>query len=295
LCCITKNGSNPAYAGARIGASRVAKNAGCKVKHFFPNIPDDIGEQKALIETALMEKPDAILLAPAHPTALNETIQKIQDKGIPLVYFVSRAEGVEAQSFISSNNFSLAREIADYLLQSLSETANIVIMEGSPNSATSLPRTQGFLDAIANHNGCHVVAQRYGNYQREDAYREMVEVLATTPKIDGVLSANDFMALGIIDALAEANRSAPIVGVNAMPQAIAAIKSGTMQATAAYDAMKMACVATQAAIRLLSGLSVPDLIELPVEIINASNCALWDQPYEERPLAEWEGAVVNAR
>lgn len=292
LACIIKNGTNPAYEGARIGAGRVARRLGCEIKSYFPSIPDDITEQSALIEAALEERPDAILLAPTHPTALNPMIAKIEDAGIPLVFLVSQAEGIKAQSFVTSNNHALGRSIAEHLIASMGGGGDLAVIEGSANSATSLPRTEGFLDAVAAHPDVNVIAQRSGNYQREDARRVMTDILWEVPKIDGILSANDFMAMGIIDALSEANRNASIVGVNAMPAAIQAIKAGRMQATAAYDAMKMACVATEAAYRVLAGLSVPELIELPVEIVDASNCDQWDQPYEERPLPDWEEATT---
>ena len=93
ICAITKNGTNPAYEGARIGMGRVASRMGCVVEHFFPKKPDDVVEQRELIEAALGVRPDAILLAPTHPTALNAAIHKIVEAGIPLINFVSSTEG----------------------------------------------------------------------------------------------------------------------------------------------------------------------------------------------------------
>lgn len=83
----------------------------------------------------------------------------------------------------------------------------------------------------------------------------------------------------------------PVVGVNAMPEAIAAIKAGWMRATAAYDAMTMACIATEAAVRVISGEPVPAQIELPVDIVDADNCNAWDRPFEERPLPDWDSVI----
>ena len=291
LSCITKNCTNPAYEGARIGASRISKQLGCEISHYFPRIPDSIEEQASLIEQALGNKPDGILLSPVHPTALDSMIQKIVKAEIPLVYFVSRSENVEAQTFVTSDNYKLAVAIANYLFEKLTEKNDIVIVEGSPNSATSYPRLKGFLDVSASHPNARIVAQCCGNYQRQDAKVAMRDILANHNNIDGILAANDYMAFGILDALNEFGRYASIVGINAMPQAITAIKASKMEATAAFDAMKMACIATYAATRILTGLPVPSVIELPVEIVNKNNCDLWDQEYDERPLPNWEETV----
>ena len=79
--------------------------------------------------------------------------------------------------------------------------------------------------------------------------------------------------------------------MNAVPKAIAAIKSGTLLATASFDAMKMACLATEAAVRYLNGENVPREI-MPVEIVDHANCAAWELPFEARALPQW-GAVVE--
>ena len=68
----------------------------------------------------------------------------------------------------------------------------------------------------------------------------------------------------------------------------AAIKSGKLLATASFDAMKMACLAAEAAVRYLNGESVPREILLPVEIVDRANCVAWDLPFEARALPEWD-------
>ena len=117
------------------------------------------------------------------------------------------------------------------------------------------------------------------------------------PGVDAVLCANDVMALGVLDALAaRPTRGAPplVAGVNAIPEAVAAIAAGRMLATANFDAMAMSEIAAEAAVRHLRGEAIPAEIMLPVQVIDATNCAAWNRPYEARPSPEWD-AVVAAR
>ena len=66
------------------------------------------------------------------------------------------------------------------------------------------------------------------------------------------------MALGVLDALGTNPNPKPLtVGVNAIPEAIEAIASGRMLATANFDAMAMSAIATEAAMRHLRGEAVP--------------------------------------
>ena len=88
-------------------------------------------------------------------------------------------------------------------------------------------------------------------------------------------------------------RRKPIVGVNATPEGVKAIKAGELLASASFDAMQMACLAVEAAIRVLSGERVPAEIVLPVEVVDRANCEAWDLPYEHRPLPDWSTYVSS--
>jgi ribose transport system substrate-binding protein len=116
-------------------------------------------------------------------------------------------------------------------------------------------------------------------------------LLKDVPRIDGVLAANDFSALGAIEAMRESGRTIPIVGVNATPEGVRAIKGGDLLASSAFDAMKMTCLATEAAVRMLKGEKVPAEVMLPVEVVDRTNCQAWDRPYEQRPLPDWDAHV----
>lgn len=191
LAAVTKNNTNPAYDGARKGAARVAASFGCTVENYIPRIPDDVDQQRELIEAALKTEPDAFVIAPAHPTALNGSIQKIVDRGLPFTYMVTSTEGLEPDCFVTSDNFALAHGIADYLIGHMGGKGDLVIVEGHPQSPTTAPRTEGFLYAAAGHAGVRVVEQIIGNYQRPDALRAMEALLERRRDFGGVLAAND--------------------------------------------------------------------------------------------------------
>jgi len=107
-----------------------------------------------------------------------------------------------------------------------------------------------------------------------------------------VLCANDVMALGVLDALdANAGGGPLVVGVNAIPEAVAAIAAGRMLATADFNAMAMSEIATEAAVRHLRGETIPPEIMLPVRIVDAGNCAAWNAPFAARPSPVWDDVV----
>jgi ribose transport system substrate-binding protein len=292
IAVFTKNRTNPAYAAARLGADRTAERMGARTVHYVPDKPDDAGEQIALIDEALAARPDACALVPAHPTAVNAAIQKIHAAGVPIFGFVNPfTEPQYIVSFVGSEDYSLAFQMGNYVGRHLRQRGDIVLVEGPPESVSSIERLRGFRAALKQFPDMRIVNSICGNYQREDTLRAGEALLSSTGEFDAIMAANDVMALAVLETLAAADRTSIVTGINAVPEAIAAIKAGKLLATADFDAMKMGALATEAAIRHLRGETVPAQILLPVQVVDRANCAAWDKPFTNRDCPCWEDVV----
>jgi len=293
IAVFTKNRTNPAYEAARLGADRVAARFGAETVHYVPDKPDDVAEQIALIERAVAARPDAAVFVPVDVTAVNEAILGFDAANIPLFNIITRTTAGRRVTYVGSDDVALARDIARYLFEKLSRRGTIVIVEGTPASATSLDRLKGFHDALARHPEIKLRCSLRGDYQRDVARDVFLGAREQWPGVDAVLCANDVMALGVLDALdAQGSGERPlVVGVNAIPEAVAAIASGRMLATADFDAMTMSSVATEAAVRHLRGEAIPAEIMLPVQVVDAGNCAAWNRPFAARLDPSWHDVI----
>jgi ribose transport system substrate-binding protein len=292
IAVFTKNRTNPAYEAARIGAEYAAARLGARVIHFVPERPDDIEQQIALVDEAITACPDAVVFVPVHLTAIDGAVRSLNAARIPVVNILNRLGAGTVVSFVGSDDYQLGRDIAGHLFRHIGGKGRVVLMEGVPAAVTSQERVRGFHDAAAAWPEIRLSATRPGDYQEATARAAMAEFLAQDRPVDGVVAANDVMALGILAALDSAGRRAPVTGVNALPEAIAAIKSGRLLATVDFDAMKISCIATEAALRHLRGEAVPPEIILPVQVVDRANCAAWDVPLQLRKCPGW-GDVVR--
>lgn len=288
LAVFTKNRSNPAYGAARLGAERAAALWGAEVRHYVPDTPDDPEQQSALIEHALQDPPDAFVLSPVHASRVNPAIEQIARAGIPMVGFVNPIPVGRSVAYIGADDTRLAREIAHYLLRHIAGSGTVLVVGGPVDSITSMDRIRGFLEAAAQHPGVEIVGTVLGDYDHGVARARVIEWLGRHEAPRACLVANDIMAVGVLEALDAADRRSQVVGVNAIPQAIRAIAEGRMLATANFNAMQMAYLATECAIRHLRGQAVPQRLELPVEIVDRSNWSELDRPYEQRPVLPLE-------
>jgi ribose transport system substrate-binding protein len=293
IAVFTKNRTNPAYAAARLGADRTAVRLGAKTAHYAPEQPDSVPEQIALIARAVAERPDAAVFVPVDLTAVNGAILQFDAASIPLFNIITPTTAGKRITFVGSDDRALAADIARYLFAKMSGRGEIVILEGTPASATSHERLKGFQDALAAHPGIKVRLSLRGDYQRHVARDVVLGAIDRMQSVDAVLCANDAMALGVLDAFDAAKGSQPplVAGVNAVPEAVAAIAAGRMLATANFNAMAMSEIATEAAVRHLRGEAVPSEILLPVQVIDAANCAAWNGPFEIRPSPDWDTVV----
>jgi len=294
IAVFTKNRTNPAYQAARLGADRTAARLGATAVHYVPEQPDNVAQQIALIAQAIAARPDAAVFVPVDETAVNAAILGFDRADIPLFNIIARTTAGRRVCFVGSDDFALARNVARYLFAKLAGRGEIAIVEGTPASATSHERLRGFHAALAEHPGIAVRMALRGDYQRDVARDAVIALRDRLAGVDAFLCANDAMALGVLDALATraAGPGRPLLaGVNAVPEAVAAIAAGRMLATANFDAMAMSSIATEAAVRHSRGEAVPAEILLPVQVIDAANCAAWDRPFAERAEPVWESVV----
>jgi len=212
---------------------------------------------------------------------------------VPLIGYLNPYSEPGPLSFVGSDDYALGLRIATYLYDHLGGRGDVVLVEGPRESVTSLARLQGFRDAQENYPQIRLVTTICGNYQPDVALEAASALLESGLHFDAILAANDVMALAAIEALDAAGRRSTVVGVNAVPDAIASIRQGKLLATIDFDAMQIAAVATEAAVRHLRGEKVPEEIILPVSVVDRTNYREWDKPFAERALVRWEDAVAR--
>src|SRR5262249_57458997 len=102
----------------------------------------------------------------------------------------------------------------------MAKKGKVVILEGPDNLPTSIARVKAYKDALKEFPDVKLLASKSANYARAPAIEVMKSFLRLYPQIDGVLAANDPMAIGAVEALKAANRKAPVVGINPTKMAI---------------------------------------------------------------------------
>ena len=288
IAVFTKNQTNPYFQAVRVGADQAAKSLNAKTIHYIPTKPDSIPEQTSQVEDVVVKKPDAIVFIPVDYKAMVAAMTKMNDAGIPVTNITDRVAGGKAVAFVGADDYSLGLETARFLLKAMAGKGNVIILEGVRGSLTNVDRVRGFNDAIKEAKEVKLLASQPANYQQLQAIQVMENLMQAHPKIDGVLAANDAMAIGAIEALDGANRKALVVGINGTKEAVDAIKAGKLLASGDYNGFGQGCIGTMIAIRSLRKETVPTEIVLKPTVVEKSNYQPYDVALDARTCPKWE-------
>jgi ribose transport system substrate-binding protein len=292
IATFTRNPSNPILRGIRVGSETAAAALGAQSVHFIPR-SESPPEQLGLIEEVLRTKPDALVLAPFDPKAMLPGVSKLNAAGIPVTNVNERLAGGDVVAYVGTDDYQLALTTARYLIDAMGRKGNVVILEGPDNLPTSIARVQAFKDLIKQHPDVKLLASKPANYARAPAVDVMRSFLRLHPQIDGVLAANDPMAIGAVEAIKAANRKALVVGINASREVIDLVKSGDVIGSGDYNGFAQGCLATAIAIRHLRKEPAPKEINLKAIVMDKSNYQAYETPMERRTCPTLESAAAN--
>ena len=293
IAVFTKNQTNPYFQAVRVGAEAAAKTLGANVIQYIPTRPDSIPEQLSQVEDVIVKKPDAIVFIPVNSRALVPAVEKINAAGIPVTNITDRIAEGKLVAYVGADDYNIGLSTARALLKAIGGKGNVVILEGVKGSLTNSDRVRGFNDALKEFPQVKLLASQPGNYQRLQALQVMENLIQSFPQIDGVLAANDAMAIGALEALDGANRKAAVVGINGSREAIELIKSGRLLASGDFNGFIQGCYEVEIAVRNLRKEGTPKEIILKPKVIDKTNYQPYETPVEQRQCPKLSEAATK--
>jgi ribose transport system substrate-binding protein len=292
IATFTRNPSNPILRGVRIGSEIATRSFDAQITHFIPR-NETPAEQLSLVDEVIRSKPDAIVLAPFDPQAMLPAVDQLNVARIPVINVNERLAGGKTVAYVGTDDYQLALATARHLIHAMGERGNVVILEGPESLPTSIARVGAYKDALGEFPDVKLLASKSANYARAPAAGVMKSFLRLYPQIDGVLAANDPMAIGAIEALKAANRKALVVGINASREAIDFVKSGDLLGSGDYNGFNQGCLGTEIAIRNLRKQPIPKEIILKTVIMDQTNYRDYETPLERRRCPTIESVTAQ--
>ena len=199
-------------------------------KYIPTNAAGSAEQQLQDIEKLIEEGVDALIIQPIDKEAIVPGVERAALAGIPIVAYDRLIEH-ENVFYITFDNVGVGRLIAAMVKQA-QPTGNYAIILGDPIDANTGFLRQGMEEvigaAVAGGQIKIVGEANADGWKPENAKAVMEKILADNDnQIDAVLSENDGMAGGAIEALTAAGLNVPIGGQDGDPAALNRVAQGT--------------------------------------------------------------------
>ncbi|MBO5652442.1 MAG: sugar ABC transporter substrate-binding protein [Selenomonas sp.] len=247
-----------------------AKAAGVHVE--FRDAKGDVNMQIDQMKEAIAAKPGAIVLLAVDATALVPMVEKANEAGIPIIITNRGLNGGKYLSCMVDEKQAGIMQ-GEYMAKHLPPNAKVVYLEGEKGFVL---RWQGFKEACLDKRpDVQLLASTSANWRTSDALRNVTLWTKLFPEIDGVIAANDNMAIGAVQALKDANRleGCLISGVDAVDEALKLIENGEMSQTVKQDPNALADGAFRLVDACLKGNAATENIVVDFQSITKDNLA----------------------
>ncbi|UZD97945.1 sugar ABC transporter substrate-binding protein [Pseudomonas corrugata] len=252
----------------------------------FEDAQGDVVRQLNQIQGFINQKVDAVIVLPVDTAATTNMTRAAVDAKVPLVY-VNRhpdervlPKGVVT---VASNDIEAGQLQMRYLAEKLNGKGTLAIIMGDLAQNATHDRTEGVKQVLKDYPGIKIVEQQSAEWQRAKGMDLTSNWLLAGTSFDAIVANNDEMAIGAAMALQQAGKGKgeiAIVGIDGLPDGLAAIKRGMLVASVFQDPKAQATAALQAAVKMIKGEPVEAEVWVPFQLIKPEQVAMFEQHYK---------------
>ncbi|AWV00568.1 rhizopine-binding protein [Burkholderia sp. JP2-270] len=241
---------------------------------------NDVGKQLSQVQNMIAQKVDAIIVNAVDTDATPKITKMVTAAKIPLVYvnrkpvdFDKLPAGV---AVVASDEKQSGTLQARQVCKLLGGKGDLLVLMGELSNESARARTKDIEDVIATKDcsGMKIVDKREGKWSRTQGQDITMNWLSSGTKFDAIVSNNDEMAIGAINALKAARKWTPktvVAGIDATPDGLASMKSGELKVSVYQNAIGQGAQSVAAALKLAKKQSVDRFVNVPFELVTPEN------------------------
>jgi ribose transport system substrate-binding protein len=230
--------------------------------------------QNPIIESVTASHPDAIMIAPDDVSASRPPIAQAMAAGVKVVLVdTTLTDPSGAVSQISSDNTAGGADAFAAVQQLVPGGGQVFVVNTKPGISTTDQRTAGFAAAVKANPKFSYVGVQYDQDTASLAAQVTLAELQKNPGIVAIFATNLFSAEGAATGIRQAGKSGKVkvIGFDADPDQITALKQGTVQALIAQSPYTIGTDAVDQAVAALQGKPATPKIGTKFTIITTAN------------------------
>lgn len=255
------------------GVNTASREFGVDVSVVGPPREIQVDLQIQMLQEAIKQQPDAIVMAAGDYNRLVPTVESIRKAGIPLIMIDSAVNGDYAQSLIATDNFNAGQKAAVELAERLPVNAKVAIVSFVQGTSTQIEREQGVRSILEQREGTEIVGTYYSEGMEERAYEITMELLRERPDLDGIVGLNEPSTVGAGRAIGEQGLvgKVKLVGFDSSIKEVKLLEEGVLQSTIVQKPFSIGYLGIKTAVSLIEGDKVSPNVYTDSVIINKDN------------------------
>jgi len=232
------------------------------------------------VESYVARRVAVVVLNPCEVEASSPAVDCALGAGIPVVNVNSETRSPPT-AFVGSRDEEAGRLAMGFLAERLGGCGGVAMMHGFMGQAAQIKRDRGAREVLARHGDLRLLAEQSADWDRAKAMALMENwIRAHGAGLAGVFAQNDEMAMGAVIALENAGLKGKIAvaGVDAIADALAAVRDGRLDATVFQDARAQGTTAIDVATRIAVGEPFERETFIPFQLVTADNVARFSRP-----------------
>lgn len=232
----------------------------------------DVAKQVSQAEDLIAKQVDVIVLNPQDADGSAQVLDLAAEAGIPVIEVNTETVRTDYVAYIGSNDVMAGEIMGNFVMEQLGEAGGqYAILEGEIGQSAQILRAEGIANTIQANDAYECVAQLTANWQRDQAMDTTEDWLGKYPDLKAVICHNDDMSMGALQAAEAQGRDIVIIGTDAIPDALAAVKEGRLEGTVLQDAATQASTAVDVAVKVANGEEVEPKYDVPFQLITIDN------------------------
>lgn len=234
---------------------------------------DDEGEI-AIIENMIVQQVKAIAITPTSPN-VQPALDKAVKAGIKVVLIDNDIPGWNGKSsVVATDNLAGGKLAGQWLAQHVPAGSKIGILQGRLGNPSLDDRVKGMKEALG--SAATVVGEPATDCDQTKGLNAAQDLLTAHPDISAIYGACGPPIVGALQAIKSAGKKAGeivVVGFDASPDELTAIKAGDEAASVAQFPAKMGSLGIATAVAAAQGNSVPANVDTGTAIVTKDNVA----------------------
>lgn len=249
-----------------------------------PENEEDYAAQNKLIEKAVKNKADAIVLSAIDYEKSAETVNDAVRSGVKVVTVDSSVNSDRVSMFIGTDNFAAGKKAAEAAVKCFSddEDINIGLINYYKSTENGMQREDGFRQYLKDIKNAKIVSAVNVNSNTQSVVSAVNSLIAQHPEINVLVGFNEWMTLGIGNSVKQLNLGEKVhaIGFDTNSVSVGMLETGEIDTLIVQNPFAIGYLGIKNAADLISG-EVPQKKEIYTDAVAVNKDNLFDKDIQK--------------